>query len=207
MITRSHLGLIPTTGGQPAFVGAAGRAWRWSDAKGYWQAPGLAGLGDYASSCNAQRNWFEEFTLYLYCLPNDAANVYNSAGTAAANAYSDVRYGTVGGSPTIPMPTPPPPGISITTDASAAANPSAVYAGTINGQAYYAVPETPQANMAAFKAKVDDYFNQVGAAADAAACNHWFSMLDPSCPTKFVGTLPILAAVGIAAYMLFRGRR
>jgi hypothetical protein len=168
----------------------------------------FAGMGDAVplnTWCDQASAWNP--LAYLLCLPHDVAHVYDQAGQAAGAAYSDFRYGTVNGQPTIPMPAPPPPGVTLTADPSAATNPNAIYGGTINGTAYYAVPQTAQQNMDAFKATVGDYFNQVGAAADAAACSHFYSMLDPTCPGQYIGTVPILIAVGVVAFMLFRGSR
>lgn len=165
-------------------------------------------LGDTFQASDA---WCDQASMWnpaawFLCLRHDTGVIANAAGAAAGNAYSDIRYGTVGGQPTIPMPAPPPAGVAITADPAAATNPNAVYGGTINGTVYYAVPQTAQENMAAFKSKVDDYFNQVGAAADAAQCNHFWSALDPSCPS-YIGTAPILVAVGVVAFILFKGSR
>lgn len=182
----------------------------WDTARGVWAPAAAPAIGRGLGAAVPLNTWCDQASAwnplaYLLCLPHDVAHVYDEAGQWAGKVYSDVRYGTVDGQPTISMPAPPPPGIAITADASAAKNPAAVYAGTLDGQVYYAVPQSPQENMAEFRKRVGDYFDQVGDAADAANCKGVFGYFDSTCP-NFTTTLLIGGAL-VAGLVFFGGRR
>lgn len=102
-----------------------------------------------------------------------------------------------------PMPTPPAPSIALISGAAGAATPGAVFAGNdASGNPIYGVPQTAQANMAAFKATIDQYMNQQGEATPPPPppdCTAWYSFFNPACGGGSV--LPWVVG-GVAAVFL-----
>lgn len=105
------------------------------------------------------------------------------------------------------MPAPPVPDVTLTADATA---PGAIFAGTdSSGSNVYAVPQTAQENMAAFKASIDQYMaNQGNATPPDTSCSSWASIFDPNCNTW--GTALAIGGAIVGALLLFNmtgGRR
>lgn len=100
-----------------------------------------------------------------------------------------------------PMPSPPAPSVSLTSDATA---PGAVYAGQdSSGAPVYAVPQTAPESVAATNAALSSYFTTVGNAnpPPAAPCTSWYSFLDPTCPSS-LGTGLIFVAAAVAGVLV-----
>ena len=124
------------------------------------------------------------------------------ATSKVANAVLPGQY--------MPMPNPPAPTVTLSSDPAAASAPGAVPAGTdSSGNEVYAVPETAQENMARFKSTIDQYMNQQGDLTPPdTVCNSWASVFDPNCST--LGTALAVGGAVLGALLLFNisgGRR
>lgn len=164
------------------------------------------GLGDVCSDGpGAPFSWQRTKYTVMMCGTNPLTTISNAASKATSDVANAVLPGQY-----MPMPNPPAPTVTLSSDPAAASAPGAVPAGTdSSGNAVYAVPETAAENQARFKAAIDQYMNEQGDRTPPdTVCSSWASIFDPNCNTMGTALAIGGAVVGtLLLFNLFGGRR
>jgi hypothetical protein len=158
-----------------------------------WRRRGVGDGVPYASYCANASLWNP--IAWSVCLPADVSAVGSKLfGVSSVSA---------------PLPPAPPAGISLVTGASAASSPGAVFAGNdSSGNPIYAVPQTADANMAAYQATLNTFMSNLDTSNNPPVdCSSgWNQFTNSACGGSW---LPIVAGVGLlgALVLLGGGRR
>ena len=150
------------------------------------------------------RFWSWQRLMYTasMCGTNPITSATNAASAATSATMNAILPGTY-----MPMPNPPPPGVTLTSNPNA---PGAIPAGADSGgNEVYAVPQTAQDDMAAFKKVIDQYMiDQGNATPPDTSCSSWASIFDPNCNSW--GTVLAIGGAVVGALLLVNltgGRR